>query len=316
MAAGSLPLETRLLNIKDFSDFTLTCHGKKFALHKAILCAQSSVMANTLRGDSEEATAGVLHVPFDIESVNHLLEFMYTGDYQLSPNSALELLSSGESDNSDADVVNPRQATGAIKPGLSNGAQELGIPTTISERLMCHTRMDSIASYYDIPALSALSRSKVDDILVHEWSSDAFCNLIQESLDSTSDQEYYQMLAAKAVDHADELAERHIFEKGGVAERLAPYMLPILMTSLKAAETRRQELASNLCLEKTKLEEEDQKSANRSKALEACVQLLNTNPRCRNCGIDFACTLEQTSWYHPRHILRCSRCSCRHEESV
>ncbi|KAI1745149.1 hypothetical protein F4680DRAFT_404440 [Xylaria scruposa] len=311
MAEGPLPLGTRLLNIKDFSDFTLTCHGKKFALHKAILCAQSSVMANTLRGDSEEATAGILHVPFDIESVNHLLEFMYTGDYQLSPNPALELLSSGESDDSDADVD-----TGAINPGISNGAQELGIPTTVSERLTCHTLMDSVASYYDIPALSALSRSKVDDILVNEWSADAFCDLIQESLGSTSDQEYYQMLAAKAVDHADELAERHVFEKGGVAERLASDMLPILMTSLKAAETQRQELASNLCLEKTKLEEEDQKSANRSKALEACVQLLNTNPRCRNCGIDFACTLEQTSWYHPRHILRCSRCSCRHEESI
>ncbi|KAI0190043.1 hypothetical protein EV127DRAFT_512060 [Xylaria flabelliformis] len=311
MAEGSLPLETRLLNIKDFSDFTLTCHGKKFGLHKAILCSQSSVMANTLRGDSEESTAGVLNVPFDIESVNHLLEFMYTGDYQLSPDPALELLSSGESDDSDAEVD-----TGDIKPGLSNGTQELGIPTTVSERLTCHTHMDSIASYYDIPALSALSRSKVDNILVHEWSADAFCDLIQESLGSTSDQEYYKMLAAKAVDHADELAERHIFEKGGVAERLAPYMLPILMTSLKATETRRQELASNLCLEKTKLEEEDQKSANRSKALEACVQLLNTNPRCQNCGIDFACTLEQTSWYHPRHILRCSRCSCRHEEPV
>ncbi|KAI0455896.1 hypothetical protein F5B21DRAFT_176567 [Xylaria acuta] len=122
------------------------------------------------------------------------------------------------------------------------------------------------------------------------------------------------MLAAKAVDHADELG--HIFEKGGVAERLAPYMLPILMTSLRATEAQRQELTSNLCLEKTKLEEDNQKSANRSKALEACVQLLNANPRCRNCGIDFSCTLEQTSWYHPRRILRCSRCSCRHEESI
>ncbi|KAI1751272.1 hypothetical protein F4782DRAFT_547687 [Xylaria castorea] len=222
MAESSLPLETRLLNIKDFSDFTLGCHGRKFGLHKAILCAQSSVMANTLRGDSEEATASLLHVPFDIESISRLLEFMYTGDYQLSPDPALELLLLGELDDSDEEVV-----------------------------------------------LSALSRSKVDDILVHEWSTDAFCGLIQESLDSTSDQEYYQILAAKAVEHADELVERHIFEKGGVAERLALYMLPILMTSLKAAETRRQELTSNLCLEKTKLEEEDQKLADRSKALEA-----------------------------------------------
>lgn len=176
--------------------------------------------------------------------------------------------------------------------------------------------MDSIASYYDIPALSALARSKVDAILVHEWSADAFCGLIKESLDSTSDQKYHQMLAAKAVDHADELAGGRIFEKGGVAERLTPYMLPIIMANLKATETRGRELISILSLEKSKLEEEDEKLVSRSKALEACVHLLNTNTRCRNCGIDFSCTLEQIAWYHPRHILRCSRCSCRHDESV
>jgi hypothetical protein len=44
--------------------------------------------------------------------------------------------------------------------------------------------MDSIANFYDIPALSTLARSKVEDILVHEWSADSFCALVQESLDS------------------------------------------------------------------------------------------------------------------------------------
>ncbi|KAI0455897.1 hypothetical protein F5B21DRAFT_502920 [Xylaria acuta] len=178
MAESSLPLETRLLNIKGFSDFTLACHGKKFGLQKATICSQSSVMANTLRGGFEEATASFLRIPFDIESVNRLVEFMYIGDYQLSPDPTLEPLSSSESDNSNAEV-----STGDVKPGLSNGTYKLGIPTTVSERLTCHTRMDSIASYYDIPALSTLSRSKVDDILVHEWSADAFCDLIRESLD-------------------------------------------------------------------------------------------------------------------------------------
>ncbi|KAI1126468.1 hypothetical protein F5Y10DRAFT_267130 [Nemania abortiva] len=312
MAESTLSLKARLLNIKDFSDFALVCHGRKFDLHKAIVCSQSSVMANALRDSSQEATSRFLHVPFDVESVRHLIEFMYTGDYQLSPDPALEFLSSGML----KDYPGAEKATDPGKLNSSDGTDELGVPTSVPERLECHMRMDSIASYYDISALSALARAKVDEILVHEWSADAFCGLIQESLDSTSDQKYHQMLAAKAVDHADELAERHIFEKGEVAERLAPYMLPILMANLKATETRGRELISILSLEKSKLEEEDQKSAHRSKALDACVQLLNTNTRCRNCGIDFACTLEQIAWYHPKHILRCSRCSCRHEESV
>ncbi|KAJ8131440.1 hypothetical protein O1611_g2181 [Lasiodiplodia mahajangana] len=285
MAESTLSLKARLLNIKEFSDFTLVCHGRKFELHKAIVCSHSSVMANALRGGSKEAATGFLHVPFDIESVRHLIEFIYTGDYQLSPETALELLSSDMSKDSPREenglMSTSKQAGDSAKLDSSNGTDEVVIPTSVTDRLTCHTRMDSIASYYDIPALSALARAKVDDILVNEWSADAFCCLIQESLDSTSDQKYYQMLAAKAVDHADELAERHIFEKGGVAERLAPYMLPILMASLKETETRGRELISIVSLEKSKLEEEDQKSANRSKALDACVQLLNTNTRCR-----------------------------------
>ncbi|KAI0114527.1 hypothetical protein GGR51DRAFT_556389 [Nemania sp. FL0031] len=293
MTESTLSLKARLLNIREFSDFTLVCHGREFELHKAIVCSQSSVMANALRAGSQEATTGVLHLPFDIESVKHLIEFMYTGDYQLSPDPALELLSSSISKDSPRTenglMSASKQATESSKLDSSNGTSEGAIPTSVADRLTCHTRMDSVASYYDIPALSALARAKVDDILVNEWSADAFCGLIQESLDSTSDQKYYQMLAAKAVDHADELAGRHIFETGGVAERLAPYMLPILMESLKATETRGRELISILSLEKSKLEEEDQKSANRSKALDACVQLLNANTRCRNCGIDFAC---------------------------
>ncbi|KAI0878089.1 hypothetical protein GGS24DRAFT_497156 [Hypoxylon argillaceum] len=255
MAESTLPLKTKLLNIKGFSDFTLVCHGRKLELHKAIVCSQSSVMANALRGGSQEATTSFLHVPFDIGSVRRLVEFMYTGDYQLSPDPALELLSSDASDNSSKHET----ATDSAKSDSSNGTDELVIPTSVSERLTCHTRMDSIASYYDIPALSALARSKVDAILVHEWSADAFCGLIKESLDSTSDQKYHQMLAAKAVDHADELAGGRIFEKGGVAERLTPYMLPIIMANLKATETRGRELISILSLEKSKLEEEDEK---------------------------------------------------------
>jgi hypothetical protein len=49
MAWNSLPLEAKLLNIRDYSDFTLVCRGRRFRLHKAIVCAQSSVIATSLR---------------------------------------------------------------------------------------------------------------------------------------------------------------------------------------------------------------------------------------------------------------------------
>lgn len=35
--------------------------------------------------DHQEAQTGVLKVSFDIESVQRMIEYMYTGDYQISP---------------------------------------------------------------------------------------------------------------------------------------------------------------------------------------------------------------------------------------
>ncbi|KAI1420403.1 hypothetical protein F5Y12DRAFT_719579 [Xylaria sp. FL1777] len=214
MAESSLALTNRLLNIKGFSDFTLICHGQKFGLHKAIVCLQSSVMANNLRSGPGEATANILYFPFDIESVKRLLEFMYTGDYKLSPDPALELLSLGMSRDSGVEF-----AIDSPKSGSNNGRDDL---SSAPGGLACHARMDSIASYYDIPPLGALAISKINKALANEWSADSFCDLVRDSLDSTSDQ-YHRMLAAKAVEHVDELAERRIFDKGGAADRLTPY---------------------------------------------------------------------------------------------
>ncbi|KAI0420643.1 hypothetical protein F5X98DRAFT_371620 [Xylaria grammica] len=312
MAERSLPLRTRLSNIRGFSDLTLVCHGQKYGLHKAIVCSQSAVMASDLRGGVREATTNFLHAPFDTESIKRLIEFLYTGDYQLSPDPALDLLSSSMSRDSGVDFDTDSDSP---KPDPSTDKDEPGTPSSVPEGLACHARMDSIASYYDIPALTALARAKVDEILVHAWSADAFCALLASSPDATGDREYYRLLAGKAVEHADELAARGAFEQGGAAERLTPYMLPLLLDALEAGEARARELAGALARERAAREDEDRKSADRARALDACVQLLNANSHCRNCGIDFACTLEQTSWYHPKHILRCSRCSRRHEGS-
>ncbi len=68
-------------------------------------------------------------------------------------------------------------------------------------------------------------------------------------------------------------------------------MLRILMANLKAAKAQGQELISKLSLKKTKLDEEDRKVVDRSKALDACVQLPGTNSRCSNYGIDLPARL-------------------------
>ncbi|KAI0395391.1 hypothetical protein F5Y17DRAFT_474482 [Xylariaceae sp. FL0594] len=401
ITGDSLSLEEKLVNIRDFTDFTLVCRGRRFRLHRAVVCAQSSVIATALReGFSDNTHAGFLHVPFDLGSVRRLIEFLYTGDYQLSPDPALRLLEvvdeegdkakvggdntteTSREDGNDDSNARDYDATGEEegggggrrrKEGEGEGRrEEVEAPTSVSDRLKCHSRVDSVANYYDIGALSRLARSKVDDILVREWSADAFCDLVRDSLGSgrndenenenddsnnnnnnnddseapspTSDTEYHRMLAVKAVEHADELLDmllppssstssseqdqgingkkgekqkkKNIFDKNGPASALAPHMLPVFLSRLRAAEARIEDAREALAAERGRCKEEHSELLDRAKALDACVRLVNDNPRCRSCGVDFACTLEQTAWFHPRHILRCSRCSCRHEEVI
>ncbi|KAI8633608.1 hypothetical protein F5Y19DRAFT_470849 [Xylariaceae sp. FL1651] len=262
MAEISSPLMTKLLNIKDYCDLTLECHGQEFRVHKAIVCAQSPVIAAALRGNFMEAQTGVLNVSFDIESVRRLIEFMYTGDYQVPSNPVLNVLLSGVPDQictTEEQRKDMEISINTAEPTISVGVLEPS--ESISDILICHGRMNSIADYYDVPALAALSSSRVEEILANYWSAELFHYLLQQCLGSTSDKIFFRMLGAKAVDHIFELFERHIFDEGGLAERLAPYVLPKCILKLKAADSREKAFASSLLSEQEAGERETRNGA-------------------------------------------------------
>lgn len=93
MSKSSPSLTTKLQNIKDYSDLILECDGQEFRVHRAIVCAQSPVLAAALRGEfvvsctsntaqiivftnRQEAKTSTVHVSFDIKTVRRLIEFM------------------------------------------------------------------------------------------------------------------------------------------------------------------------------------------------------------------------------------------------
>ncbi|KAI0413138.1 hypothetical protein F5X98DRAFT_391165 [Xylaria grammica] len=233
MADPTSRLRTQLLNIKDYSDFTLECDGRKFRVHKAVFCGQSPVMAAALKGDFMEAKTGVLSVSFDIESVRRLIEYMYTGDYQMRPDSALEIISSGVSDGA-LPIKRPSEAVGtAAEPDPGVGVPKPSEAGT-SDRLICHGRMNSIADYYDVPALAALSCTKAKEILRREWSTEPFYQLARLSLASTSDKNFLRMLGEEAMGHIDGI-DTKIFDEGGLAEGIAGYALPKCILMLEAS---------------------------------------------------------------------------------
>ncbi|KAJ8131618.1 hypothetical protein O1611_g2000 [Lasiodiplodia mahajangana] len=276
MDDGTSSLKTTLRQIRDYSDLTLDCDGLEFKVHRAYLCAQSPVISAALKGDFMEAKTGMIHMDFDIQTVRRFIEFIYTGDYHVSPNPAVDVLSSGALDKSRTieGQLEGMEIGGVDAAGLDTGVGSLGSSEEIANGLVCHGHMNSLADYYDISALAALSRSKVEKTLTAEWSAKPFCDLAQQSISSTNDKSFLRMLGAVAADHIHELLGKGIFDEGGLAEGLAPYILPGVVSKLKAAEAREAQLKSGLSLAEAAVEGERQESARLSQNVEQCIELL------------------------------------------
>jgi hypothetical protein len=92
---------SRLLDTGKFSDFTITCQGRKWKVHKAIVCSQSEVLEAASRFGkvglhqpfkarvlwlilTQEATENKIDLPEDDpEIVEYILRFMYERNYKL-----------------------------------------------------------------------------------------------------------------------------------------------------------------------------------------------------------------------------------------
>ena len=67
---------------KETADFTITCNGKNFPVHRAIISARSRVLRAMLLSNLEEAKTGahnIDHPPIDDKCLEEMLHFIYTG---------------------------------------------------------------------------------------------------------------------------------------------------------------------------------------------------------------------------------------------
>lgn len=262
----------------------------------------------------------MLNLPFDVQSVRRFIEFLYTGDYHVSPDPAIGLLSStalddtrrpypaGELEDTEScmnllchypynlNILTDRQGEGSSLSEQEGGRASIRyIPGSPEEKEMrpdaiYHGQMYDMANCYAVPALAALSCVKTKKALSIEWSAELFCGLVQQSICSTDDKQFLHMLADSAADHIHELFLHRAFESAGIAEGLAPYILPRVASKLRVAE-------------------------NASQNLENCVKLLETNKHCRHtqCNASFPCILE---CQEGTPILRCTQCRTRHQLKI
>ncbi|KAI6805987.1 hypothetical protein KC332_g18115 [Hortaea werneckii] len=116
------------------SDMTIKCEGRKFKVHRLLLSAASPILKAACQNGMRESQTGVVeHQTFDADTVERMLEFIYTRDYEIPWVTAV--------------------ATGAIRTSASDSDANEVLVTGASARWIAHIRMYAIGDYYQLPAL-------------------------------------------------------------------------------------------------------------------------------------------------------------------
>ncbi|KAF9768829.1 hypothetical protein IL306_013816 [Fusarium sp. DS 682] len=173
----------------------------------------------------QEGTLKVVNVDeFDVSTVQRMISFLYTGEYQISPNHDPPQLSS---------VFTKIEASGS----------SLALPQTEGagtvETLLSHLRVNAIADYYDIQSLARLVNSKILSILEKSQDAEMFPRFIQEASTSTRDAALHSIIASTTANRMEELTGPQTFLNMELERILA-------MEILRACGTRIRELQSQL----------------------------------------------------------------------
>ncbi|KAI7319637.1 hypothetical protein KC315_g9666 [Hortaea werneckii] len=150
-----------LLRTGSRSDLTIKCEGRVFKVHKLIVSTRSPVLARaSSNGFLESHTNVIEHVQYDADTVERMIEYIYTVNYELP--------------------TAPTIRVPSYVPG-GNGAttNDLAI-IGVNAKLIIHARLYAIANYYDIPSLRDLAfrRFKQD---IQTYNPEGFIYVMRET---------------------------------------------------------------------------------------------------------------------------------------
>lgn len=187
--------DIRLFDTAKYSDLTITCHGRVFKVHRAVINPQSTFLTAAIDGeskvnsspvlhpyyiwyadfDSQEAATGKIDPPDDDPKIiAHLIRFFYTGAFDDEP---------------------------AANDPLADG------------RLTTCAKVYIIADKYDVPELKKLAATKFENAVSTDWNTESFSlsiELIYESLPD-SDRVLKNIALIATSNHIKELSDRGEF---------------------------------------------------------------------------------------------------------
>lgn len=66
---------------EQYSDMTISCGGRNFSLHRAVVCSQSDLLARQIDSAFKESLGVIEHNYFGPEVIQHMIQFLYTRSY-------------------------------------------------------------------------------------------------------------------------------------------------------------------------------------------------------------------------------------------
>ncbi|EPE08850.1 btb poz domain protein [Ophiostoma piceae UAMH 11346] len=196
------PFVQKLFSSQEYSDFTLTCEGRLYRLHKAIVCPQSDVFAAMLRSKFKEGLENSIHLPEEDAGVVHcMIRYLYCFDYEVKDQideSGFEPLVLAREEPVPEEPVYEEPAPEKPvpeepipeEPVYEEPVYEEPVPEEpVPEEppvadavehiapmhaLLLHTRMYIIAETYAIQGLKAVALRNFDSATRHDWDPYAF----------------------------------------------------------------------------------------------------------------------------------------------
>jgi len=116
---------------------------------------------------------GIIELPDDeLRIVSHMYEYLYTSDYNISPNTI-------QRPQSPPNPAKRRKcSSGAVVPKKKKTNASTNSESTYAESLITHTKVYILADKYDITPLEELSAQKYKSIAPTHWETPSFAESI------------------------------------------------------------------------------------------------------------------------------------------
>ncbi|KAI5283486.1 hypothetical protein KEM54_002097 [Ascosphaera aggregata] len=240
---------------EDYADLIIQCHGAKFAVHKIVVCKRCNTLKAAVDGFfkttisppfgtngkfhifSEAGSNNVIHINgFDADTVDRMIEYLYSGDYSLDSHEADSV------DSPASAAIMPSSIT-TISNDIAVSALEEDMSDALKNPLLCHVRVNVVADCFNLPLLRNIANRKIAELLDKHWTVDWFAAFVQEVSDLCyTDKELRSITTTAAACHMKELAGREDWKRLNIPGDMHNEIYDILMRghALKFAQDRKE----------------------------------------------------------------------------